>query len=92
MAKVLNTTDRNLTVERWTLLAGSTKCIDQQGNVRYELPDSVAFGPVVKHLTDLGLVTLTGIAHQTIEKSDSEPPVHYVSKSQRKRLREQQKG
>ncbi|CAB4131631.1 hypothetical protein UFOVP276_52 [uncultured Caudovirales phage] len=91
MAKVLNTTNRSLPVERWTLLANSTKCIDRQGSVRNELPDAVAYGPVVKHYTEQGLVTLDGIAHQKIEKPEIEAAMYYMSKSQRKKLREQQK-
>lgn len=56
--KVFNNTDRVLPVERWTIFPKSTRCVNQQGQIREELPDEVAFGSVVKRLETQGAVAL----------------------------------
>ena len=107
MAKVLNKTDRSLPVERWTLFAGGTKCVDQNGRIRDELPDSVAYGPVVQHLLSLDLVSLGGVPKKTakavsvsgeVQEIDLTPKntvldvTAGLTKSQRKKLRADQRG
>ena len=98
MAKVLNNTDRSLSVERWTLFAGGTKCVDQNGFAREELPDAVAYGPVVRHLLSLGLVSFGDLPKKAetavtysgeVKEIDPLPStqVSGFSKSQRKKLR-----
>ena len=56
--KVFNNTDRALPVERWTIFPKSTRCVNQQGKVREELPDEVAYGSVVRRLEAQGVVVL----------------------------------
>ena len=56
--KVFNNTDRALPVERWTIFPKSTRCVNQQGKVREELPDEVAYGSVIKRLEAQGVVVL----------------------------------
>ena len=56
--KVFNNTDRALPVERWTIFPRSTRCVNQQGQVREELPNDVAYGSVVKRLETQRAVTL----------------------------------
>ena len=58
--KVFNTADRNLTVERWTLFPKSTKCVNQQGKILDELPDEVAYGPIVSRLSEQGILIWPG--------------------------------
>lgn len=77
MAKVLNKTDKSLQVERWTIFAGGTRCVNQYGLVREELPDSVAYGPVVQHLLSLDLVSLNGVPR----KVSPVPPVPPVEET-----------
>jgi hypothetical protein len=94
MAKVLNTTDRPLPVDRWVLYANSTKCIDRQGHIKEELPDNVAFGPGIKHLLSLGLVALEGnkvVVSDKVAATDS-TDIQRLSKSQRKKLRGEQRS
>lgn len=78
MAKVLNKTDGSLPVERWTLFAGGTKCIDRNGKIRDELPDSVAYGPVVKHLLALDLVCYGSVPKKTATAVDISGKVQNV--------------
>lgn len=105
MAKVLNKTDRSLPVERWTLFAGGTRCVDRNGFIREELPDSVAYGPIVRHLLSLDLVSFGGLSKRVatavsrsgeVREVDLSPSftkgVSGLSKSQRKKLRSEQRG
>jgi hypothetical protein len=96
MAKVLNKTSRSLPVERWTLLAGGTKCVDRYGKVREELPDSVAYGPVVKHLLSLDLVSMGSAPKRTVtavpvsglvQEIDLDAPTKKMDGRQRGKLR-----
>jgi hypothetical protein len=56
--KVFNNTDRALLVERWTIFPQSTKCVNQLGKIREELPDEVAYSSVVQRLEALGVIKL----------------------------------
>lgn len=56
--KVFNNTDRALLVERWTIFPKSTRCVNQQGQIREELPNEVGYGSVIRRLEALGAVTL----------------------------------
>jgi len=56
--KVFNNTDRALPVERWTLFPKSTRCVNQQGKIREELPDEVGYGSIIRRLEAQGVVVL----------------------------------
>jgi hypothetical protein len=98
MAKVLNKTDRSLPVERWTLFAGGTKCMDNNGKIREELPDNVAYGPIVRHLLAQDLVSFGGIQKKIAKSVTFTGEIREIdmtsgqSKSQRKKLRGEQRS
>ena len=82
--KVFNNTNRSLQVARWTLLPKSTKCVNQFGNTREELPDDVAYGSVVKRLEKQGAVTLpsfgkVGEKHDTPSKESPRAPLPTIT-------------
>ena len=75
--KVFNNTDRALPVERWTIFPKSTRCVNQQGKVREELPDEVGYGSVVRRLEAQGVVVLPSFG----KSKTVEPVKESVAKS-----------
>ena len=75
--KVFNNTDRALPVERWTIFPRSTKCVNQQGKIREELPDAVGYGSVIRRLEAQEVVILPSFG----KVKNTEPDKEETSKS-----------